>query len=69
MKILLKIVLILFVLTLSGGCSTSKNTRSKKFKKKTTWLNTTQNGRNKLYFSKSYQRKLNSRSKAMKRRR
>jgi hypothetical protein len=69
MKTFLKIFLILFILTLAGGCSTFKNTRRKKIKKKAILLDTTQNGRNKLFFSKSYHRKLNSRSKKMKRRR
>ncbi|NOY35994.1 MAG: hypothetical protein GXO83_00285 [Chlorobi bacterium] len=65
MKHFVRLSLLLFLLILPlAACSSSGKTR--KPKKKTTMINTTQLGKNKYFFSAKYQRKL-SRSRKKRR--
>lgn len=54
---ILKYALIIVLVLLFTGCATSKNPYYQK-RKKTSQINTTQLGRNKYFFSPTYQKKL-----------
>jgi len=60
-KNLLKIIITILILFLIGGMAEAK--KPKKKKKRRALIETTQLGKNKLYFSKSYQKKLKHRTK------
>lgn len=54
----LKYFLIIGLVLLMGGCASSKQNPYAKKRKSKSYVSTTQLGRNKYYFSSSYQKKL-----------
>jgi hypothetical protein len=58
-KIFRYIIFLIIILTLSAACASSKKNPYYEKRKKSSQVNASQLGRNKYFFSKDYQKKLN----------
>jgi len=68
MRTFIKISLAILIISFLGSCSSSKGSyKTRKPRKKEIVIETTRLGKNKLFFSKEYQRKLKKRMNKKKR--